>query len=221
MGRPRKARRIETVLEPVIYIPGGWTKGQPHPVEVAIEDFEIMRLVDGWGYTIVDAAEKVGVSRSTAGRMLERCRRAIAQGIEKRAPVYLDASKDLVLEASESGSACKVNLVPDSSQRLLAIACHGEATEDSPVARIFGRAPEFAIISEEAVLVRTLHNSGFGVSRNAAGKAVQLLASQNVGRIVAGRFGAEALRLLGEAKIQPMVASGLSIRQVIELFIAK
>ncbi len=216
MGRPRKARRLEAVPEPVIYIPGGWTKGQ-EPVEVAIEDFEIMRLVDGRGYGIVEAAEKVGVSRSTAGRMLERCRRAIAQGFEKRAPVYLDASKDLVLEAPDTESTRTETVVHDDSKKLLAIACH-DGAEDSPVARIFGRAPEFVVVSGKGKNLKKLRNPGFGVQRNAAAKAVQLLVSEGIGRVVAGRFGPEALRLLGEANIQAQVASGLAVRQAIEVF---
>jgi predicted DNA-binding protein (UPF0251 family) len=97
MARPRKARTLQSLPAPAIYIPAGWTQQQTAPVEIAIEDFEIMRLTDGHGYTIEEAAKKVGVSRSTAGRMLERARRVIALGIEKRAPMYLDASEDLVL----------------------------------------------------------------------------------------------------------------------------
>ena len=89
MPRPCKSRTLEGVPNPVLYIPSGWTRDQVDPANLAIEDFEVLRLVDGHLHTIEEAAAKVGVSRSTAGRMLERARRVLALGLERRAPIHI------------------------------------------------------------------------------------------------------------------------------------
>ncbi|MGE9291945.1 MAG: DUF134 domain-containing protein, partial [Puniceicoccales bacterium] len=62
MARPRKARTLDNLPSPAIYIPAGWTENQTPPFEVAIEDFEIMRLADGHNYSLEEAAQKIGVS---------------------------------------------------------------------------------------------------------------------------------------------------------------
>jgi predicted DNA-binding protein (UPF0251 family)/predicted Fe-Mo cluster-binding NifX family protein len=217
MARPRKSRKLESLPAPVMYIPAGGTKNQPPPVEVAIEDFEIMRLVDGRGYQIAEAAEKTGVSRSTAGRMLERARRAIAQGIEKRAPVYLDASDDLVLEAPTAGKGRVQETGTQRSSSRLAIACMNKH-EDTPVERIFGRAPSFVILSASGKPFRCVENPGFGAKRNAARHAAELLEAQGVARVAAGRFGPEALQELASRDIQALVASGITLGEAITFY---
>lgn len=219
MARPRKARSLDRLPAPVIYIPAGCTREQSSPVEVAIEDFEIMRLVDGHGYRIEKAAQALNVSRSTAGRMIERARHALALGIEQRAPIYLDASEDLVLEAEATKNLDNTQPPAAAGMNLLAIAC----TENAPnanVERIFGRSPSFLLVSEaEGVHPRMIHNPGTALKRQAAHAAVKQLRVQGVTRVVAGRFGPEAVEALAKAGIQAFVANGFRVRQAIELFI--
>jgi predicted DNA-binding protein (UPF0251 family)/predicted Fe-Mo cluster-binding NifX family protein len=217
MPRPRKARTLESLPAPVIYIPAGCTKHQAQPVEVAIEDFEIMRLTDGHNLNIEEAAQKVGVSRSTAGRMLERARRAIALGIERRAPVYLDASEDLVLTPPEPGDSSYGEPSPQPCAGCLAIACDNKKLSSS-VERIFGRSPGFVIVSSEGTVLTYLQNPGANLKRDAAHTAVQLLKTHGVTRVVAGRFGPEAIKALATESMQALVANGFSLKQAIELF---
>jgi len=216
MARPRKARTLESLPAPAIYIPAGWTQQQTAPVEIAIEDFEIMRLTDGHGYTIEEAAKKVGVSRSTAGRMLERARRALALGIEKRAPVYLDASEDLVLAPPQVDSSLAFDTQDAPHSNRLAVACPS-IDLDTPIERIFGRASAFAIVSPDSSLT-LIKNPGANIKRFAARLAVKTLKSHGVSRVVAGRFGPEAIKALAEAGIQPLVANGFKLGQSIALF---
>lgn len=210
MARPCKSRTLEGVPSPVLYIPSGWTREQCAPAELAIEDFEVLRLVDGHAHTIEEAAGKLGVSRSTAGRMLERARRSLALAVERRSPIYIDAARSSILAppqadgAAATGAAGRLAVALDSPQ------------VGSEVARVFGRAPVFALVDPDGA-VRYADNSGMGVQRGAASRAVALLRSEGVGRVVAGRFGPDALEDLGAAKIEPRLAVGMKLRQVIEL----
>jgi len=100
----------------------------------------------------------------------------------------------------------------------MAIACAEDSIE-SPVERIFGRSPQFRIVAHsDSGEHKLIKNPGMGVQRDAALVAVQTLQSHGVSRVVAGRFGPEALKALAEANIQALTGNGLKIRQAIELF---
>lgn len=211
MARPCKSRRLEAVPSPVLYIPSGWTREQSKPAELAIEDFEVLRFVDGHAYTIEEAAGKLGVSRSTAGRMLERARRSVALAMERRHPIYIDAADSSVLSSPDVAA-------PPLAENKGALAVAVEtARPESPVARIFGRAPCFALIDGNGA-IRYVENPGASVKREAAALAAEQLQACGVARIAAGRFGPDALELLGAAGVEPLLVSGLQLTQAIELF---
>ena len=210
MPRPCKSRTLEGVPSPVLYIPSGWTREQHAPAEVAIEDFEVLRLVDGHAHTIEEAAGKLSVSRSTAGRMLERARRAIALAMERRLPIYIDAADSSVLSSPKMDTA-----IFPRGEGDLAISLATPHPE-SAVARIFGRAPFFAVLGAGGA-IRYIENLGAAVKRKAATLAVDQLKALGVGQVVAGRFGPEALESLGAASIEPLIVAGMNLRQAVEL----
>jgi predicted DNA-binding protein (UPF0251 family)/predicted Fe-Mo cluster-binding NifX family protein len=216
MARPRKKRTLEGEPEPVIYIPSGWTRDQVEPVEVAIEDFEVMRLVDGHAHSIEEAAVKVGVARSTAGRMLERARRALALGIEQRAPVYLDALESSILTPPDPIDKSAGVVADKADVSGLAVAVNEEDVS-AGISRVFGRAQAFAIVGSSGY-IHYEENPGRRSKRDAAEKAVGILQAYKISRVVAGRFGPEALELLGSAGIQPLIAIGITLDQAIEFF---
>ncbi len=212
MARPCKSRTLEGAPSPVIYIPSGWTHTQTSPIEVAIDDFEVMRLVDGHAHSIEEAAGKVGVSRSTAGRMLERARRNLALGLERRGPIYIDALESSVLAPPKPEALTTV-----FKGAVLAIAVHS-VQMDGEVSRVFGRAAGFALVFGLGEL-RFVENPGAGVKREAAKLAASVLKANGVDRVVAGRFGADALEQLGDAGIEPLIAVGVKVPQAVELFL--
>lgn len=217
MARPRKSRCLEGVPEPIIYIPHGWTNEQPVSADIAIEDFEVMRLVDGHAYSLQDAAVKVGVSKSTAGRMLERGRRALVLTIERRAPFYLDASDDLtMLDPMESAEPNAGDPTTPKVGRF-AVAVD-EACDGAVVSRIFGRATAFAVFQDKSSAPEFVKNPGCFVARNAAQEAVDCLNEMGVEWVVAGRFGADALTFLGDVGIRPITAPGIRLKKAVNFF---
>ncbi|WFB37684.1 DUF134 domain-containing protein [Kiritimatiellota bacterium B12222] len=217
MARPQKARKMRELPSAVMYSPAGWASGEGEAVEIAIEDFEMMRLVDGRGFHLVEAAEKMGVSRSTAGRMLERARRGIAMGIEQRVPLCLDAGEELIVEPELKWSCglCESGAVEPRGG--IAVACCDDDLS-SPVEKIFGRSPGFVLVPKVGAVPRYVESPGFGVKRNAADLTVAFLKKQGVTRVVAGRFGSHALELLAKNNLQAVVAGGLHLGQAITYF---
>jgi predicted DNA-binding protein (UPF0251 family) len=83
MSRPRKRRVLSRVPQAAIYKPGGVPLDQLARVTLLQEELEAMRLADLEGLTQAQAAERMGVSRSTFQRILARARRQVAQALSE------------------------------------------------------------------------------------------------------------------------------------------
>jgi predicted DNA-binding protein (UPF0251 family) len=78
MPRPRKRRRLSRAPHAVIYKPAGIPLSDLRQVLLLPEELEALRLADLEGLSQVEAAGRMGVSRSTFQRILARTVRALA-----------------------------------------------------------------------------------------------------------------------------------------------
>lgn len=78
MPRPRKRRNLERLSKPAIYKPAGIPLEGLGQVLLLQEELEALRLADLEGLSQVDAAERMGISRSTFQRILARAHRQVA-----------------------------------------------------------------------------------------------------------------------------------------------
>lgn len=78
MARPRKRRIIPQVPKPAIYKPAGVPLDGLRRVTLLQEEREALRLADLEGLTQAEAAEQMGVSRSTFQRIVSQARRQVA-----------------------------------------------------------------------------------------------------------------------------------------------
>ena len=81
MPRPRKRRRLSRLPQPAIYKPAGVPLDGLRQVLLLAEELEALRLADVEGLSQSQAAEQMGISRSTFQRMLERARRQVAYAL--------------------------------------------------------------------------------------------------------------------------------------------
>ncbi len=81
-GRPRKARIIGQNPGIVQFSPRG-RPGRPDEITIQIDQFEAIRLADCEGLDQQRAAQIMGISRPTFGRILREARKQIAMGIVK------------------------------------------------------------------------------------------------------------------------------------------
>ncbi len=78
MPRPKKRRRLERSPRPAIYKPAGLALDDLRRVTLLHEEAEALRLADLEGLTQAQAAERMGVSRSTFQRVLTHARQQVA-----------------------------------------------------------------------------------------------------------------------------------------------
>ncbi len=78
MPRPRKRRLLAQTPKPAIYKPAGVPLDGLRCVLLLHEEQESLRLADLDGLTQAEAAERMGISRSTFQRIVTRARRQVA-----------------------------------------------------------------------------------------------------------------------------------------------
>lgn len=81
MPRPRKRRRLARPIRGAVYKPAGLALNDLQQVLLLPEELEALRLADLEGYSQVEAAELMDVSRSTFQRILERARRQVVRAL--------------------------------------------------------------------------------------------------------------------------------------------
>lgn len=79
-GRPRKPRKV--MLSPKItqFSPRG-RPGRPEEVNLGMDEFEAIRLVDLLRLSQKQAAESMGISQQTVSRVLKSARKILAQAV--------------------------------------------------------------------------------------------------------------------------------------------
>lgn len=81
MPRPPCCRRISGSPIATVFNPAGVPARELEAVVLALDELEALRLTDLEGLYQEQAAERMGVSRATLGRILESARRKVAQAL--------------------------------------------------------------------------------------------------------------------------------------------
>lgn len=79
-GRPKKVRFIQNMPKVTQFSPRG-KPGRPDEVELALEEFEALKLADFQGFSQTQGAAVMRISRPSFGRILRICRKKIADAL--------------------------------------------------------------------------------------------------------------------------------------------
>ena len=79
-GRPKKTRFIQGEPGIVQFSPRG-RPGRPDEVELTLDQYEAIRLIDFRGFQQAQAAKLMKISRQTLGRILQEGRKKLADGL--------------------------------------------------------------------------------------------------------------------------------------------
>ena len=79
-GRPVKPRRIKDKPRTLLFSPRG-KPGRPDEVNLKYEELEALRLADFGGMRQKEAAGHMNVSRQSFGRVLQKARKTVAEGL--------------------------------------------------------------------------------------------------------------------------------------------
>jgi predicted DNA-binding protein (UPF0251 family) len=90
MPRPRKHRRLLHEPRPAIFKPVGVPLDSLDRITLLHEELEALRLSDLEGHHQVDAAERMGISRSTFQRVVTEARRKVTQALVTGAALQVE-----------------------------------------------------------------------------------------------------------------------------------
>ena len=78
MARPKRCRRIADLPGATVFEPAGVPARSLVEIVLTVDEFEALRLADYEGLYQKQAAERMGISRPTFGRIVEAARRKVA-----------------------------------------------------------------------------------------------------------------------------------------------
>jgi predicted DNA-binding protein (UPF0251 family) len=79
-GRPKKSRLVKYGPRIVLFSPRG-KPGRPDEAELAMEEFEAIRLIDWLGQDQKKAAQAMHISQQTFSRVLKKARKSMADAL--------------------------------------------------------------------------------------------------------------------------------------------
>jgi predicted DNA-binding protein (UPF0251 family) len=102
MSRPKKCRCIACKLNAYYFKPRGIPLFELEEVSLHMDEVEALRLADLEGLYHEDAAQKMGVSRATFGRILGVARRKVAEALLKGKALKIESNINKKGESHES-----------------------------------------------------------------------------------------------------------------------
>jgi uncharacterized protein len=94
MVRPRKRRRLARRPQAMIYKPAGVPLDNLSQVTLLADELEALRLADLEALPQIEAAKRMGVSRSTFQRTLEHARRQVALALTEGQAIALSPEEN-------------------------------------------------------------------------------------------------------------------------------
>lgn len=196
MPRSTKCRRVCQMPAHCRFFPEQPAKGEP--VELAVEEYEAIRLVDFQNLTQEEAAAQMGVARATVQRIYAQARRKLAAFLVEGRPLQIGGGS-YTLCRRESCRVCSGAVPPRIRKgcRFMKIAV---TYENGNVYGHFGHTEQFKIydvVNGMLADARVVPTSGSG-----HGALAGFLTGQGVDCLICGGIGPGAQMALAEAGIQ-------------------
>ena len=106
MPRPCKHRSIISGPGSVVYKPAGIPARQLEWVQLGLDEFEVIRLLDHQGLDQEKAAEMMNVSRPTVTRIYSSARKKIAEALTEGKAINIEGGPVNIIENSREPGRC-------------------------------------------------------------------------------------------------------------------
>ena len=181
-----------------------------------LDGLEALRLTDLVGLEQAEAAQHMGVSRQTFGRILAAARRTASQALVGGLALRIEATASVEVKTHAASA-----LPDDAALMRVAVSAHA-ASLDAAVAPRFGQAPGFLIVDPKTMdfrIRRPTASTRIGQAGSAI-DAAALIASAGVTVLLTGFVGAKAARALAQAGIRVVDGLGaLTAREAVECLV--
>ena len=108
MPRPRKWRRVCAVPQSTHFSPAQMPDEEVSAVEMTVDEYETIRLIDFEGFTQEQCTEQMEVSRTTVQAIYQSARKKLAECIVSSRPLIIGGGDYRICEHSDGhcGQGC-------------------------------------------------------------------------------------------------------------------
>ena len=177
-----------------------------------LDGLEALRLTDLVGLEQTEAAQHMGVSRQTFGRILAAARRTVSQALIGGLALRIEPTASVEVKTYPDSA-----LPDDAALERVAVSAHA-ASLDSAVAPRFGQAPGFLIVDSKTMAFDYASNGADTGRQSGRGDdAAGLIARAGVSVLLTGFVGAKAALALAQEGIRVVDGLGaLTAREAVE-----
>lgn len=244
MARPSKCRVVGATPATTLFKPRGIPMQALTEVYLSLDGFEAMRLADIEGLKQEDAADKMGVSRQTFGRILSGARRTVTEALFHGMALRVDGgnfemkeihrddrneAESALMKKHHEAPCLYEGPTPDPAwdqkeldmDEIDKIAVTSDGPDlDGPLDPRFGRAAGFMIVNPKTLEFTYLDNGTSQAMAQGAGiQAAENVAGSGAKVVLTGYVGPKAFQALSAAKISVVQnLENLTIRQAVERF---
>jgi len=213
--RPSSCRLVSGTPGAVFFKPAGIPTRELTEIVMSLDEFEAIRLADQEGLYQEDAARRMGVSRTTFGRILESAHRKVAEVLAGGRCLRLEGGH---VHPAESETSRSVSPRQKETIVNICIPVTADRGLESPVSGHFGSAPIFMLVDVETREARALTNTR-AVHEHGACRPLDALAGHEIDALVVGGIGAGALMKVQGAGIRVFRASAATVAGCLDAFV--
>lgn len=186
MARPKRSRTITGFPEYNMFVPDGIP--QRGYIELELDEFEVIRLIDYKSYTHAKCADKMNISRTTVTEIYARARKKIARSIMEGYP--------LRIEGNECIKKTGYPVLKVKGEHIMRIAV---TYENESVFPHFGKTSQFKLYDVENNEIK--ESQVVGTEGLGHGALAILLSNMNVDVLICGGIGRGAIMALSGSDI--------------------
>jgi predicted DNA-binding protein (UPF0251 family)/predicted Fe-Mo cluster-binding NifX family protein len=230
MPRPFKNRCVNGHPVSVLYKPAGIPAANLQSVQLNLDEFESIRLIDHLGLEQEKAAEQMGVSRPTVTRIYASARKKIADALVLGQALRIEGGPIIQFDEQCRGMGCQGRhrhghghqdrTIKTRSNKMKIVVC---AQSNSPQAAIdsrFGRTAFWAIFDDQSKQYEFIANhSNLQATQGAGIQAAQAVLDADAGVLIACNVGPKAMAVLKAGGIEVFQAqAGMNVEQAIAAY---
>lgn len=186
MARPKRSRTITGFPEYNMFVPDGIP--QRGYIELEIDEFEVIRLIDYKSYTHAECASKMNISRTTVTEIYARARKKIARSIMEGYPLRIEGNECI----KKTGKP----VLKVKGEHIMRIAV---TYENGSVFPHFGKTSQFKLYDVENNEIK--ESQVVGTEGLGHGALAILLSNMNVDVLICGGIGRGAIMALSGSNI--------------------
>lgn len=208
-GRREKTRRVGIQPEYLGFTPDGTAAGVD--VVLAIDELEALRLVDLEQLSQAEAAERMGVARTTIAMICSRAHAKVADALVNGRRLVIAGGNVAYGPAPQSDA----NAWPHKKESIMRIAV---TYEDGKIFQHFGRTEQFKIYDVEdgkVVSSQVVGSNGAG-----HGALAGVLAAGGVDVLICGGIGGGAINALAQTGIDIYPGAAGDCDDIVSVFLA-